>query len=274
MEDTVMSKLVRDLMHRGLITCHTDATIGQLAAMMSNQYVHALVVCDRDQRPLGIISDFDLLAGEWLSADAESLEAMRNITAAELMSTPIDTIEADASIVDAARCLVEDRIHRLMVMEDGKPVGIISISDFIAHLAERGPVSREKVADVMSDALLVCRRRTPLSQAAAAMTSTGWRSITVVDATGAARGMVSGFDLLPYVDKEGSDQITVGEVMHPPLTITMDASLREAVDMMIANHYHRLIVVDPDAPDTFPLGQISSFDIVAEMAKPGSIWQQ
>jgi CBS domain-containing protein len=68
----------------------------------------------------------------------ESLEAMRKITAAELMSTPSTRSRQDASIVDAARCLVEDRFHRLMVTEDGKPVGIISISDFIAHLAERG----------------------------------------------------------------------------------------------------------------------------------------
>jgi CBS domain-containing protein len=269
-----MSKLVRDLMHKGFICCHPEATLGELAKQMSNHYVHALVVCDRDQRPLGIISDFDLLAGEWLSADPQSLEAMQKMTAAELMSTPIDTIEAGETIVSAARCLVEDRFHRLMVTEVGKPVGIISISDFIAHLAERGPVSRETVADVMSDAILVCRRRTPLTQAAAAMTSTGWRSITVVDGTGTARGMVSGYDLLPYVDKEGSDKITVGEVMHPPLTITMEASLREAVEMMIANHYHRLIVVDAEAPETFPLGQISSFDIVAAMAKPGSIWQK
>jgi CBS-domain-containing membrane protein len=268
-----MSKLVRDLMHKGFICCRTDATLGELARQMSNQYVHALVVCDRDQRPLGIISDFDLLAGEWLSADPESLKAMQELTAAELMSTPIDTIDADETIVAAARCLIEDRVHRLMVTEEGKPVGIISISDFVAHLAQTGPVSRETVADVMSDAILVCRRRTPLTQAAAAMTSTGWRSITVVDGTGTARGMVTGYDLLPYVDKEGSDKITVQEVMHPPLTIKMDASLRQAVDMMIANHYHRLIVVDSEEPESFPLGQISSFDIVAAMAKPGSIWQ-
>ena len=34
-----------------------------------------------------------------------------------------------------------------------------------------------------------------------------------------------------------------------------------------------IIVVDDEDPDAFPLGIISSFDIVAEMARPGSIWQ-
>jgi CBS domain-containing protein len=49
--------------------------------------------------------------------------------------------------------------------------------------------------------------------------------------------------------------------------------LREAADLMIQKHHHRLIVVDEEDPDAFPLGVISSFDIVAEMARAGSIWQ-
>jgi CBS domain-containing protein len=42
---------------------------------------------------------------------------------------------------------------------------------------------------------------------------------------------------------------------------------------MIENHHHRLIVVDPDQPDSMPLGIISSYDIVNEMARPGSVWR-
>ena len=37
---------------------------------------------------------------------------------------------------------------------------------------------------------------------------------------------------------------------------------------MIQKHYHRLVVIDDKNPEAFPLGIISSFDIVAEMAKP------
>jgi hypothetical protein len=32
-------------------------------------------------------------------------------------------------------------------------------------------------------------------------------------------------------------------------------------------------VVDPEHPESIPLGVISSFDIVAQMAQPGSVWQ-
>ena len=78
-----------------------------------------------------------------------------------------------------------------------------------------------------------------------------------------------------HLVKNGVDEkMTVRDVMHPALTIDINASLREAADMLIQNHYHRLVVVDKENPDSFPLGAISTFDIVAEMARPDSIWQK
>jgi CBS domain-containing protein len=70
------------------------------------------------------------------------------------------------------------------------------------------------------------------------------------------------------------ESLIVRDVMHPTLTIDMHASLRQAADKMIQNHHHRLVVVDDADPDAFPLGVISSFDIVAQMARPDSIWQK
>jgi CBS domain-containing protein len=66
----------------------------------------------------------------------------------------------------------------------------------------------------------------------------------------------------------------VSKAMHPLLTIGIQATLREAANKMIENHHHRLVVVDPEDPESMPLGIISSFDIVAQMARPDSIWQR
>jgi CBS domain-containing protein len=269
-----MKKLVRDLMHPGLLTCRPDATLGQVSVLLTQHHVHALVVADRDGRPIGILSDYDLLAGEWLSADSQSLTTMRNLTAGELMSTPIDTIEAGMLLGQAARMLIEKDINRLLVTEKGVPAGVISISDFVSSIARAEKPLRETVADVMSDAILVCRDKTPLTSAARTMTQAGWRSVLVVDAKGKSKGVVSGKDLLPYVDNGVDEKLTVSDIMHPALTIDMHARLGEAADLMIQNHHHRLVVIDKDDPEAFPLGIISSFDIVAEMARPGSIWQK
>jgi CBS domain-containing protein len=269
-----MSKLVRDLMHRGLLTCHPDATLGQVAVLLTQHHVHALIVTDRDGRPIGLISDYDLLAGEWLSADKESLSTMRHLTAGEMMSSPIDIIEANMPLNKAAHILIDKDINRLLVTENGIPAGVISLSDFVASIAREEEPLRQTVADVMSDAILVCREKTPLVSAARTMTQAGWRSVLVVDAKGKPEGVVSGKDLLPYVEDGVDEKLTVQNIMHPALTINMNAKLQDAADLMIKNHYHRLVVIDQDDPQAFPLGVISSFDIVAEMARPGSIWQK
>ena len=269
-----MTKLVKDLMHPGVITCKPSASLGQVAVLLNQHQVHALFVTDRDGRILGVISDFDLVAGEWLSSDSESLTVMRKLTASDLMTHPVDSVEANISLAQAVNLLMEKSVSRLLVTESGKPVGIISLSDFIASIASEIKTKRETVGDVMSDAILVCRGKTPVASAARAMTSSGWRSVLVVDAKGKILGVVSGHDLLRFV-KEGVDEkLIVRDVMHPALTIDINASLREAADLMIQNHHHRLVVIDKNDPDSFPLGAISTFDIVAEMALPDSVWQK
>ncbi len=269
-----MTKLVKDLMHPGVITCKATATLGQVAVLLHQHNVHALFVTDRDGRIEGVITDFDLMAGEWLSSDEESLAVMRKLTASDLMSQPVDSVESNIPLADAVSAFTEKGFSRLLVTENEKPVGVISLSDFVASIASEMKPRRETVGDVMSDAILVCRGKTPIVSAARAMTSSGWRSVLVVDAKGKVLGVVSGHDLLRFV-REGVDEtLTVRDVMHPALTIDIHASLREAADKMIQNHYHRLVVVDKDDPDAFPLGVISTFDIVAQMAKPDSVWQK
>lgn len=268
-----MSKTVRDYMHPGVMTCRADATLGQVAVMLNQHHVHALFVADRDGRVIGVITDFDLLAGEWLSADPESLRVMQAMTAGELMSSPVGTIEVSEPASEAARLMRELVIRRLLVTENGKPIGVISVSDLITSLAEATPIARQTVGDVMSDAFLVCRDKTPVTAAARAMNSAGWRSVVVVNALGKPLGVISGLDLLGFCELDACGDVTVVEAMHPTLTITMEASLQEAAHKMIENHHHRLVVIDPEQPEAMPLGIISSFDIVAAMARPDSVWQ-
>jgi CBS domain-containing protein len=269
-----MAKLVRDLMHRGLLTCRQNASLGQVAVLLAQHHVHALLVVDRDNRPVGIMSDTDLMAGEWLSQDSESLAAMRKLCAGDLMSYPILSIEADEPLNEAAKLLIEKDVSRLLVTEQGRPIAMIAGSDFVASIARAEQINRNSVADVMSDAILVCRDQTPVLSVARTMTAVRYRSVVVVDSKGRSIGVVSERDLIPLVKNGGIDEsLIVANIMHEMLTIDVHASLREAADLMIQHHHHRVIVVDQNDPDSFPLGIVSSFDIVAEMAKPGSVWQ-
>jgi CBS domain-containing protein len=107
-----------------------------------------------------------------------------------------------------------------------------------------------------------------VAAAARAMTERHTRSVVVVGPHGQPLGVVTGFDLLEYCDA-GDPAELVSKVMHPPLTIGPQATLRAAADLMLAHHVHRLLVVDPNEPDTMPLGIISTSDLVTELAANG-----
>ena len=271
----MVTTLVRDLMHRGVVKCEPGNSLGQVASLLAEHHVHSLFIFNDSPLPVGVITDFDVLAGEWLSGDQESLAVLRTMTARELMSSPVEMIDIDTPAGQAASRMLEDGIRRLLVIENELPVGVISVSDFLSDMASKSTLRRELVSDVMSDAYLVCRDKTSVTAAARAMSDSGWRSVVVVDPHGKPLGVFSGLDLLSYSDLERiPDSVLVTEVMHAPLKIGMDASLQEASQLMIDNPHHRILVVDPTHADSLPLGVISSFDIVSEMARPDSVWQQ
>lgn len=262
---------VRDLMHRSLVTCSDDLLLGPAAALLLANRVHALVVVGPDNKPIGIFSDTDLLAGEWLSIDDPSFQVMREMTVGELMTAPPTTIEAGTSLEEAAARMRRDHISRMLVSDGGSAVGIIAVSDLVAQFGSATGEGRN-VADVMSRGVVVCLPDSPVVAVARAMHERRSRSVLVVSSRGVPLGIVTGIDVLALYDHGENVGATASEIMHPPLTIHPEATLREAADMMLEHEIHRLLVVDPGDPDGMPLGLISTSDIVAEMAAPTSIW--
>jgi CBS domain-containing protein len=265
---------VSDLMSSPVVSCAADTTLGELATLLGERRIHGVVVLDDAGGAAGVVSDTDVLAGEWLATDGASLATMRSMTAGELMTSPPVTIDADAPLGDAAARLHDERLARLLVVRDGRPVGILATSDLVRELG-RGRRDRDTVTDVMSHGLVVCRDTATARQAARLMTDRQTRALVVVGADGRPLGVVTGTDLLPLVgadaDADAGDR-TVAELMHAPVTIAPGASLREAADLMLEHGIHRLVVVHPDAPDAVPLGIVATTDVAAEMAAPGSVW--
>jgi len=267
-----MSEIVKDVMRSGVITVPADTLIGEVARRLIEHGIHALFVEDGSGQIAGVIADIDLLAGEWLFKDQESLDVLRAMTAGELMSSPISSVDSSEAVAPIARRMIQERIRRLLVTEGSRPAGVISVSDIVRALASQ-PVVRRTVQEAMSRAIVVCRQDTPLAAVARSMSERYSRSVVVVASSGAPTGIITGTDLLPSVWSGDLDRAVVADVMHEPITIGPEASLREAADQMITHYIHRLLVVDPAEPDSIPLGLISTSDIIYEMAQPGSAWQ-
>lgn len=260
---------VWDLMSAGVIGVPSDADLATVAAMLVHRRVHAVFVLKDDGSPAGVLSDFDLLAGEWLGGDPEGLDAMRRVTAGELMSSPVQTIGADAPAAAAAARMRELHLSRLLVTgPDGSAIGVISVSDLVAPLG-RPSGARGRVRDVMSHAIVTCAADTTPHDAARALTERRSRSLVVVDDGGRAAGVITGNDLLGlYSDHEPTT--VVAELMSTPITCDADLALPDAADLILRHEVHRLVVVDSAGA---PVGMLSTTDIVAEMAVAGSVWQ-
>jgi CBS domain-containing protein len=263
---------VADLMSSEIITCSRDADLGAVAATLARHGVHAVFVLDDEGAPSGVVTDFDLLAGEWLANDSESLQTMRAITAAELMNSPVEAIGTNVPAAEAAARMRQLHVSRLLVTDErGSAVGVISVSDLVAPLG-RTPSGRRFVRDVMSHAIVTCPPETSLEAASRAMTERRSRSIVVIDEGGRTVGVITGSDLLALY--QASEQHgTVAELMSAPVTCVPDLALPDAADLMIKHEVHRLVVTDPARPDGAPIGIVSTSDIVAEMAHEQSVWR-
>lgn len=263
----------RDLMSAPLITCEPETELGEIAVLLHKHRIHGIVVLDDAGAPTGVVSDTDLLAGEWLATDAVSFEVMRRVTAGELMASPLISIDAASDVEMVVAAMQHERVARLIVSEAGGPIGIVSVSDLVEKLGAP-PTERSSVRDVMSHGLVVCRETTSIENAARAMSVRHSRSVFVVDAYGKSLGVVTGSDLIGVLTGEMSACSPLRDLAHKPITITPDATLRAAADLMLKHEVHRLIVVNSDESEGLPLGLIATSDIVAEMAAAGSSWRE
>jgi CBS domain-containing protein len=125
-------KLVRDVMHRGVISCRGDESVLDVAHRLREYAINAIVVLDQSGRAEGVISQTDLarayIRGDW-----------RHRTADEIMTPDVVTISGDIPLDVAVQIMLDKRIHRLLIVQGGltpnRPVGILSLSDVVREMA-------------------------------------------------------------------------------------------------------------------------------------------
>lgn len=101
------------------------------------------------------------------------------------------TIDPAAAIETAVRKLAERRIGAVVVINEGRVVGILSERDIVRALAERGAgVLSERVDAVMTRNVITCREADTVAQIMEQMTTGKFRHVPVVE-DGRLVGIVS-----------------------------------------------------------------------------------
>jgi signal-transduction protein with cAMP-binding, CBS, and nucleotidyltransferase domain len=120
---------IRQLM-RTIISIDCKAKAKEAARMMVQKGVGSLVA-NRDGLPFGIVTERDLME-KIVATGADPSK----ITVEDIMTAPLATIDASASLVDAARKMVEKQMKRLVVTEHDKIIGIVSQTDLVQTMTD------------------------------------------------------------------------------------------------------------------------------------------
>jgi CBS domain-containing protein len=118
-----------EAMSKKLITAKPVDTVGYAARLMINNNVSSIVIVDSNEELNGIITKFDLCI-----CCISKLAGFSNVR--EYMTPNPVTVKPTLNIFEVINIMSSRRIGRVIVVEDGKPIGIITLSDLVSVIPE------------------------------------------------------------------------------------------------------------------------------------------
>ncbi|MFD4585154.1 CBS domain-containing protein [Streptomyces sp. NPDC058423] len=126
-----MTQLVKDVMTTGVLTLPPEASLVEAARLMRDMDVGDVLVADQD-RLLGMLTDRDIAVRSVAMGHNPHVMPVRSVCTPDVLTVPPD---ADAS--GAMKAMRDHGVRRLAVVEDGHPVGVVSLGD-LARAREPG----------------------------------------------------------------------------------------------------------------------------------------
>ncbi|HEX4813587.1 MAG TPA: CBS domain-containing protein [Nonomuraea sp.] len=219
MEVDAMSIEVKDIMGQVAVAVRENAAFTDIVTVMQRHGVGAVTVVDADRRPVGVISEGDLLLKETdtvrhsmssfeTRSQRREHEKAAAVTAAQLMTSPAITVTPGTSVRDAARLMRARRIKQLPVIDvvTGRVIGTLCRRDVLQVFTRP---SAELEADVR--AVLTDPETFSIEIDKGVVTISGsvpWRSeaIALVEAVRAVEGVI---DVVNEVVPEKDDLLIV-----------------------------------------------------------------
>ncbi len=125
---------LREIMQKDVIWVDADTPLAELGKLLLEQRISGLPVLSSEGELMGVVSKTDLLRHQ---ADlAKSGQGSREVW--EIMSAEVLSAGPDDDVKDVAKKMLERRVHRVVVFENTRMVGIASAFDFL-KVAAAGP---------------------------------------------------------------------------------------------------------------------------------------
>ena len=212
---------VRDLMTPAPQRVNLDTSLAEVARLLLSSTFTGLPVVDQENRPVGVISQGDLIykagmpmrLGLLAESDREKVSAMLSALeprqAKEVMTQPAVTIEQDKLVTEAVNLMLTKQVKRLPVVDAaGSLVGILSRVDVFRSIMRESPVWQafqeqsiavedlRFVSDIMRRDTPTVFPDTPVEEVIRLIDSNDIQRVCVVDQAGHFLGLISDRDLL------------------------------------------------------------------------------
>jgi len=161
-QERFFSMIVREIMVSPVITVPEDCSLTDAARLMLECHIGCLPVVNEKAELSGIVTDSDFVAkekglpfslsrfprllGEWLPKEgAERIYKAAGDTAVrEIMSSTVITLTEEDTLETVLERMLQTGLHRLPVVKDRKPVGIVARHDLLRLLLKRMPGAQQR----------------------------------------------------------------------------------------------------------------------------------
>jgi CBS domain-containing protein len=128
-----MVMIARDIMTPKVYTVFPEATVQEVAQLLSRERISGVPVIDRSGKVIGVVTETDII---------------RNVTreglrVADIMSPEIITVDEETRMSDVAMLFSKHKISRAPVMRNNELVGIVCRSDIVRAVAQGYLVIRQ-----------------------------------------------------------------------------------------------------------------------------------
>jgi len=138
-----LPSVVSDIMSSPVVTVEGEVNVRDAALLMTDRKIGSIIITERGQ-PIGVVTERDILE-RVVSPCKDPCETRVK----EIMSSPLITVPKETDILSAIRKMRENDISRLVVMDRGALLGIVSERDIIRAIS---------IASLMSFSTLLRKR--------------------------------------------------------------------------------------------------------------------
>lgn len=156
-----MTLRARDFMQKDVLTLAPETPLINAHRFFVEEEIHGAPVVEDDGTVVGVVSTLDLLRAveeehergssapsyfreslefsspSWPRLSEDFQDRLSELTVLDVMNNEVVAVRPDATAADVARTIRTQRVHRVLVIEDQKLVGLISTFD-LARLIEGG----------------------------------------------------------------------------------------------------------------------------------------